>query len=369
MKSRNGKKVIALALPLLSEGEIKLAEGVRNGLFENNRPEELIVLGGGYEAPLRDLAGRGVLAGAIGDFMSRTWLDALGLEKVSFVHLGPWSSNDTASVTLDLEAMATAALESFRTGGVVSAAFLGPSGPSGAASLGAAFREMALREGFSFRMIQETSEPILGNTLRELPAPAGLLCFSDHLARRAILTGIRSGLKIPRDLAVIGVGNSMLESLQAGMGISSFDPPHGEMGREAGRLMAALLAGKNLAPLVRLAPRFVVRESSLRTGSGLGKMMAYLQSNPDTDANAGELARIAGMSRRSLEKCLRSSHGETPGALLRKMRQERAEQLLRTTDLPIARVARDCGYREPALFSTAFKRWTGKSPRDFRKAT
>ena len=263
--------------------------------------------------------------------------------------------------------MAAEALEAFRTGGVASVAFLGPSGPSGSVSLGALFREMAGRADIPFRWIQETSGLILGNALREFNLPAGLLCFSDHLARIAIQTGIGNGLQTPRDLAVIGVGNSILESLQAGMGISSFDPPYWEMGRQAGRLMAGVLAGGIDASLIRLAPKFLPRESSLRTESGIGRMMAYLRGNPDTDANAGELARIARMSRRSLEKCLKASLGNTPGTLLRKMRQERAELLLRTTELPIARVARDCGYREPALFSTAFRRWTGTSPRDFRR--
>lgn len=368
-KSLTERKIIALALPLLSEGEIKLAEGVRKGLSENNRSEEVIVLGGGYEPPLRRLAEQGVLAGGIGDFMSMAWLESLGRNKVSFVQLGPWEAKGTAGVTLDLEAMAAEALEAFRTGGVASVAFLGPSGPSGSAGLGVAFETMARRAGIPFRLIQETSEILLENTLRELPTPAGLLCFSDHLARLAILTASRSGLKTPRDLAVIGVGNSMLESLQAGMGISSFEPPHWEMGREAGCLMAGLLSGNNAAPLLRLAPRFLARESSQRTVSGIGRIMAYLQSNPDTGANAGELARIAGMSRRSLEKRLKASHGETPGSLLRNLRRERAKLLLRTTDLPIARVASDCGYQEPALFSTVFKRWTGSSPRDYRRGT
>jgi transcriptional regulator GlxA family with amidase domain len=168
-------------------------------------------------------------------------------------------------------------------------------------------------------------------------------------------------------MAVIGVGNSVLETLQSGIGISSFEPPHTDIGREAGRLMAALLAGTVGTLPIRLAPRFLARESSMRSDSGIERMMSFLRGNPNTEANADELARIAGMSRRSLEKKLKASLGKTPGELLRRIRQERAEKLLKTTDLPITQIARDCGYPEPALFSTAFKRWTGKSPRDFRK--
>jgi AraC-like DNA-binding protein len=359
--------VIALALPLLSEAEIKVVEGVRKALFENNRKEEVIVLGGGYETPLRHLAERGLLVGAIGDFMGRTWLDSLQRDKISFVGLGPWQGPDMACVMMDLETMAKEAIEVFCAEGVASVAFLGPSGPSGSTSLGAVFRKMAETAGLSFRLITETAAPILGTTLRELPLPTGLLCFSDQLARLAIQTAIRNGLQIPHDIAVIGVGNSVLETIQAGIGISSFEPPHTDIGREAGRLMAALLAGTAGAIPIRLAPRFLARESSLRSDSGITRMMSFLRGNPQTDANAAELARIAGMSRRSLEKKLKASLGETPGELLRRIRRERAEKLLKTTDLPITQIARDCGYPEPALFSTAFKRWTGKSPRDFRK--
>jgi AraC-like DNA-binding protein len=367
MKFVPDRKVIALALPLLSEGEIKLAEGVRKGLAEHDRTEEVIILGGGYETPLRHLAEQGLLTGAIGDFISRAWLDPLRRDKVSFVGLGQWQDAGMACVTLDLETMAAEALEVFRSQGVASVAFLGPSGPSGSASLGGIFREMTGMAGLSFRLINDTTGAVLGNTLRDLPLPAGLLCFSDHLARLSIQTAIHNGLQVPRDIAVIGVGNSVLESLQAGIGISSFEPPNADIGREAGRLMAGLLEGARDTPLRRIAPKFIPRESSLRSDSGVARMMSFLSGNPDTDANAGELARIAGMSRRSLEKALKALHGETPGSLLQRIRRERAEQLLRTSDLPIAQVAIECGYREPALFSTAFKRWTGKSPRDFRK--
>ena len=267
MKFVPDRKVIALALPLLSEGEIKLAEGVRKGLAEHDRAEEVIILGGGYETHLRHLAEQGLLTGAIGDFISRAWLEPLRRDKVSFVGLGQWQDADMACVTLDLETMASEALEVFRSQGVASVAFLGPSGPSGSTSLGGIFREMTGLARLPFRLINDTTGTVLANTLRELQLPAGLLCFSDHLARRCIETAIHNGFQVPRDIAVIGVGNSALESLQAGIGISSFEPPHADIGREAGRLMAGLLAGAKVTPLRRLAPRFIPRESSLRSAA------------------------------------------------------------------------------------------------------
>jgi len=364
------RKVIAVALPLLSEGEIAQVDGIRKGLDDKGYTGEVLVLGGGYETPLRHLAEQDKLAGAIGDFMGPAWLESLRRQGIALVQLGQpeqWGPVGIATVSIDLEAMAEEALDSLRAGKASSAAYLGPSGPSGSARLGAVFQTKAEAAGMAFRMIQETSGLIFGNTLRELTLPAGVLCFSDHLARLLIQTGLSIGLHAPRDLAVIGVGNSTLESLQAGIEISSFETPHWEIGRQAGRLMAGLLTGRREESIIRVIPRFHLRESSLVMKSGIDRMMAYLRGNPETEANAADLARIAGMSRRSLEKGLRASQNETPGGLLRRLRQERAEKLLRTTDLTISRVASECGYREPALFSTAFRRWTGVSPRDFRK--
>ena len=64
---------------------------------------------------------------------------------------------------------------------------------------------------------------------------------------------------------------------------------------------------------------------------------------------------------------MRKQTGTSPGIYLQQMRRKRAEQLLGSEELAISDVGRECGYAEPAVFSAAFRRWTGKSPREFRK--
>jgi transcriptional regulator GlxA family with amidase domain len=132
--------------------------------------------------------------------------------------------------------------------------------------------------------------------------------------------------------------------------------------------MADLLEGKEVGS-VTVDPLLHERESSLRAASGVERALAWLKSHPDAAISAGELARLAGMSRRSFEMALRAARDISPGELLRSMRQSRAEKLLRETQLDIAAIGRDCGYPEAAAFSAAFKRWTGRSPRDFRAAS
>ncbi|MBA3710029.1 MAG: AraC family transcriptional regulator [Planctomycetes bacterium] len=56
-----------------------------------------------------------------------------------------------------------------------------------------------------------------------------------------------------------------------------------------------------------------------------------------------------------------------PMEMVTRLRMERARQLLRETDEPLKRIADWVGYHNEFAFSTAFKRATGTSPRDFRK--
>jgi AraC-like DNA-binding protein len=51
-----------------------------------------------------------------------------------------------------------------------------------------------------------------------------------------------------------------------------------------------------------------------------------------------------------------------------KVRYQKALPLLQDPDIPLIEIAYSLGFRDPANFSHTFRRWTGLSPRQFRKA-
>jgi AraC-like DNA-binding protein len=61
--------------------------------------------------------------------------------------------------------------------------------------------------------------------------------------------------------------------------------------------------------------------------------------------------------------------GTTPTRYVALTRIEYARQLLRTTALPIAEIAAQCGFQSPAYFSRVFRANTGTSPSAFRRST
>ena len=77
------------------------------------------------------------------------------------------------------------------------------------------------------------------------------------------------------------------------------------------------------------------------------------------------VARTLGCSRQTLYRRLKAE-GLTFARVLDDLRRRKALQLVRDAALPVKELAWRLGFSDPAAFSRAFKRWTGKSPQAFR---
>lgn len=77
------------------------------------------------------------------------------------------------------------------------------------------------------------------------------------------------------------------------------------------------------------------------------------------------VARALGCSRQTLYRRLKAE-GLTFAQVLDDLRRRRALTLVRDPSLPVKEIAWRLGFSDPAAFSRAFKRWTGKSPQAFR---
>ena len=79
-----------------------------------------------------------------------------------------------------------------------------------------------------------------------------------------------------------------------------------------------------------------------------------------------QVADATGLSRRTLNRRL-AARGVTFARLLRSARFATARQLLAESATPLSEVAAAIGYAEPSVFSTAFRAWSGMSPREWRR--
>jgi AraC-like DNA-binding protein len=77
--------------------------------------------------------------------------------------------------------------------------------------------------------------------------------------------------------------------------------------------------------------------------------------------------RELGTSYYHQERVFRKEYGISPSEYVNALRVERIKTLLRETELPVARVAREVGFDDAAYFSRFFSARAGCSPREFRK--
>src|SRR5215467_8863898 len=86
---------------------------------------------------------------------------------------------------------------------------------------------------------------------------------------------------------------------------------------------------------------------------------------PYGNARESEVASRCGLSRRTFVRRL-TSESLTFSEVLNDLRRDLAAQYLADHGLSISQIAWLLGYQEVSAFTNAFKRWTGKTPRDAR---
>ena len=94
---------------------------------------------------------------------------------------------------------------------------------------------------------------------------------------------------------------------------------------------------------------------------------AVLES-PGADHSVSSLARTAAMSRSAFAEEFTAHFDSTPMRFVRDVRLQRAAALLRTSDAPVATVARRVGFASRSHFSSAFREHYGETPSRFRSS-
>jgi len=99
------------------------------------------------------------------------------------------------------------------------------------------------------------------------PRPDGVFCYNDPVAAGAMKAILEAGLRIPRDIAVIGAGNVHYSDLLR-VPLSTIDQSSSLMGQTAADLLTDAMQTKGPAAPRRILfpPQLVVRDSSRRIG-------------------------------------------------------------------------------------------------------
>lgn len=215
----------------------------------------------------------------------------------------------------------------------------------------------------------EAAEQLKG-FLRSLPRPAGIWCYDDRLGLRVCEAAAELGMRIPEDLAVLGLGD--LRGAASGRPPLSTIPLPGEMlGYRALEALDACLGGEaDLPEVLSIEPPAVIaRESTVGVGERdpVSKALNLIAQRAAEGVKVCDVAKEVGLSPQTLHQRFVERVGSTPGEEIRRLRVAAAKRLLADPSLSIGEVAQRCGFGQQSKFSNFFRRETDTSPRDFRQ--
>ena len=96
-------------------------------------------------------------------------------------------------------------------------------------------------------------------------------------------------------------------------------------------------------------------------------VMEYLKKNYSGKVSIPELAKLAGMSVRQLERRFKETLKTTPQHYVLKLRILEACELLSSSRMAITEIALQVGFYDHSAFSRKFSSMIGVTPRDYRK--
>lgn len=102
-------------------------------------------------------------------------------------------------------------------------------------------------------------------------------------------------------------------------------------------------------------------------GKVVKKTLEYIQTHISSPLRLGDLAKLAGFSPTYFHKIFHDTTGIPLNEYITTLRIDLAKNLLVRTNLPIYRIAQDCGFENIPYFSSLFKKHEKISPAEFRK--
>lgn len=154
-------------------------------------------------------------------------------------------------------------------------------------------------------------------------------------------------------------------------GIAALDMMHALIERDHGHGLAAAVSEWFLHTQIRLGSgpqRMTLRERFGIGNARLLRVLEHMEARIEEPAAREELAAVAGVSVRQLERLFAVHLRATLGEHYARIRLDRAQSLLRQTAMPILEVAVACGFVSASHFSRAYRRRFGRPPRAERRA-
>ena len=209
-----------------------------------------------------------------------------------------------------------------------------------------------------------------GVTIGGISGGPYILARAGLLDRRRVTLHWEHQPAFSEDFPDVAVAPSLFEidgnRITCSGGISALDMMVALIERDHGRQLAAAVGDWFLHTHIREGMGPQRMDLRLRLGVADEKLLRVLRRmevSIEAPQPRTELARLAGVSVRQLERLFRRHLGRTPAQFYLETRLERARHLLFQTDMAIMSVACATGFVSASHFTTCYRQMFGKTPR------
>lgn len=241
-----------------------------------------------------------------------------------------------------------------------------------AQAAGCAFHHYALRRSDEASAYPAPTRRALAAWLKSLPHPVGVLAFTDYVAIELAEAAGLAGLRVPDQVAILGVGNDLTRLDFAHTEVSSIELPTQQIGYRAAELLLAMIRGERPPPTETLfnPPKIATRRSTDHfavADEAVALALDYMREHQGNAIYVDDIAHAAALSRRALEKRFSRAMGTTIYGMVQRLQQERAQELLADQNLNLEEVACASGYTDARHLCMAFRRRLGQPPSTYRR--
>lgn len=211
----------------------------------------------------------------------------------------------------------------------------------------------------------------LGTWLMGLPKPIALFACDDAFALRITEVCCLNNIRVPEDVAVLGVDNDEILCNMSDPPLSSIVLDVENGGYQAARLLHQIIDNRDLPQFnivinpVRIERRKSTEEYAIDDPLVLSAVRIIEDEN-NRQITIKEILSRVHVSRRVLEKRFKNAVGESIYQYMLKHRISCFAEKLLTSDKPVSEIAFDLGYVDYINLSKVFKRICHMTPTQYR---
>ena len=212
----------------------------------------------------------------------------------------------------------------------------------------------------------------LGSWLADLPKPTAVMAVHDMRATHVLEAANMMKIKVPEQMAVIGVDNDELLCDFTSPQLTSIYPDHVKEGELAAATLQSLLAKKDArhARTFRSNAKSIVERESTRHISPATHLaeeaMSFIRHNALKGISSADVAKHLRVSRRLCDLRFRECHGETILEAILRLRFSELKRRLASSNAPIGKIAAACGFTCESHVKRMFRKRFGMSMREWR---